>query len=167
MTGPAAMDLRCMYLVSVMQFIAAWHLVIRTCKKMQVHVGTNRCLPRCMHSALQMLTAHAKAGSSPTMRCKKDMNLALRGLLVGSCWGMRRAASTAVMSKEPERQHSISTSQSKRAWECLDACWAAIALGMTAYMHGKKYRRNFGKGCVESLPATLLNMRCLEAVLQK
>ena len=34
---------------------------------------------------------------------------------------MRRAASTAVMSKEPVRQQGISTSQSKRAWENLDA----------------------------------------------
>ena len=34
---------------------------------------------------------------------------------------MRRAASTAVMSREPARQQGISTSQSKRACKNLDA----------------------------------------------
>lgn len=41
------------------------------------------------------------------------MNLALRGLLVGICWGICRAASRAVMSRDPGGEQTNLASQTQ------------------------------------------------------
>ena len=63
------------------------------------------------------------------------MNLARRGLLVGSCWGMRRAASTAVMSNVPARPQRSSFAQTSTA--CCSRLAKTSHIPLHAYMQDR------------------------------